>query len=1107
MPSFSKNCPSRNVSKAVIRNLPCSNAKRLPRRFFPAGVLLAAALGSGAVSAQGPRDEPDRLALTNARSTIVLDKKANGAVVSLVDHATGRELVERDPASPLFRLAFSQPGDPRGDLVRFTSLDAGSVAYAPEGHGSRSMVRLTFRKLGGRQMEAECVISAGPDDDKFRWQFALKGPEHLVLEEVQFPVVVLRTPSRDDDAATDAFVAGAREGGVYPRPGRWPVNTRMGFNQPGTLAAQFSCYSDASGGFYSATQDSRGYPKRLNLERTGSGLEHAWHRHCYHDMSAPFELGYDVVQAVFRSRDPAMPCDWRDAADLYKAWALTQPWCVRTLAQRDDLPEWIKQGPAMVRFRRRHTYYEPNVRLEHHPDWYSQPEHIEGWLQGYWQRHHAGVPLIVTFWGWEHLASWIAPKYFPPYPSEDGLRRRIEAVRKVGGHPFFWPSGYHWASSFHRRGDGTFEWEDGGHFGKTGSPHSVVTRGGTPFARTDFWLGGGTNHLLCCGEPWTRRWLDETAVALTQRGADLIQIDQVTHGCSPQERGCCYSRDHAHPPGPGSWFVEAFSGQLQSMREATRQQNRETILGFEGPQEFHLQQIGIQDYRDFEVFWQPRLGREPAPVFAYLYHEFIPLFQSNPEGFRGKPQGGNMLLMAYSLVNGQMPHLVPHWPLEPAQALRNGGFEAWDGETPAGWSRGEPIASVASRDESNPHGGRFSLRLENRSEDEAVLVTQSIGVGEHEREVGSHGPEAGKSYRLGLWFRAEALRGAGRIEIEAVDACGAALGNWPVPLKPGAGWQRAEATFAIPKGSVRLLIRCRLAGNGRAWLDDLALDESGGDGTFRPVLEKPILPAEHDLAQQWVRLFHGEGRPYLLFGRMLHPPRLTAGKTLHTGSQPVDARVPVHLYGSGGATVQTAAIDIPADTGWVQREVELTISEPAERCVVNLFFRVKGTFWFDDIRLTEMASGREVLPNGDFERWPDPAEGPAGWAVAREWAGLPCTGTLHRDPEQKRRGDFALRLANAAEGNIVHLSQTLPVDGKTLERGKTYRLSLWMKVEDAGRLERELPAVLHNAYRAPDGSEAAVLANITGQKQAVALEWQGKTVDLELAPWQVRLIR
>ena len=61
-------------------------------------------------------------------------------------------------------------------------------------------------------------------------------------------------------------------------------------------------------------------------------------------------------------------------------------------------------------------------------------------------------------------------------------------------------------------------------------------------------------------------------------------------------------------------------------------------------------------------------------------------------------------------------------------------------------------------------------------------------------------------------------------------------------------------------------------GRGRLWIDDLTLDERA-DGQWQPLLQ-PGLPPEHEFVEQWVQLFHGEGRPYLMLGTMIRPPKL-----------------------------------------------------------------------------------------------------------------------------------------------------------------------------------------------------------------------------------------
>ena len=123
-------------------------------------------------------------------------------------------------------------------------------------------------------------------------------------------------------------------------------------------------------------------------------------------MDKPFELGYEVSTTTFTAQTPGEPTDWRDAADIYKQWALQQPWCAVPYAQRTDIPDWMKSGPSMIRF---------------HRDWLGRPERVESWLNDYWKKHFPGVPLIVALWGWERVGSWVSPKYFPPYPSEAGF--------------------------------------------------------------------------------------------------------------------------------------------------------------------------------------------------------------------------------------------------------------------------------------------------------------------------------------------------------------------------------------------------------------------------------------------------------------------------------------------------------------------------------------------------------------------------------------------------------------------------------------------------------------------------------------------------------------
>jgi hypothetical protein len=64
-----------------------------------------------------------------------------------------------------------------------------------------------------------------------------------------------------------------------------------------------------------------------------------------------------------------------------------------------------------------------------------------------------------------------------------------------------------------------------------------------------------------------------------------------------------------------------------------------------------------------------------------------------------------------------------------------------------------------------------------------------------------------------------------------------------------------------------------------------------------------------------------------------------------------------------------------------------------------------------------------------------------------------------------------------------------------------------LEVEHAPETTDGMPAVMRNAFRAPDGSEAAVVVNATDEPVHVKLTWHGKARSLELAAWEVRLVK
>jgi hypothetical protein len=800
-------------------------------------------LGQGGVVLDG-----GRVTLRSATTEVAVSTGTSPSIVSLRDMPTGREFAAGAEDDELFWLAFSPAGNPAAGLTWLNSRQARSTACEVRDEDGVETAVLTFRNIDGRDIDAECRASL-TGDGQIAWRIRVESGEPIVLEEVGFPVVALRAPLEGDGSA-DRLAAGLTKGGVFHQPSKWETGATLYARQPGELAAQFGCYYAPDAGLCTATRDADGYPKALQFRRTADGLQLAWRHMPFEQMPGAFASAYDVVLTTFGPGDEGVPVDWRDGADIYRRWALAQPWCAATSAERADLPHWLKQGPAMVRFTR---------------EWLAHPERIEAWLNDYWRPRFPGVPLIVAFWGWEKVDSWISPDYFPPFPSEQDLARCVEAVHAAGGRTFFWPSGYHWAETYGRKDDGSFEWDDRERFRRVGLPHAVLKRDGTPWGWAPPWLRGGTNRSLCRGDEWTRDWFDNIGVELARRGADMIQVDQVVGGLPPAG-GECFSTQHGHPPGGGPWDAEAFHEQLRSLRRRCAQVNPDIVLGIEEPQELFIQHVGVQDYRDT----QDRYGRpaqdERASVFGYLYHDFVPCFQSNP-------RAGDLRGMAYCLATGQMPHVVPHWPIGPASLLRNGAFEQWSGDAPDGWEhvqgyQGKSYEGRVSYEADGGPGGKPCITIETEGEDDIGQVSQNVPIGPDHLVPG-------RRYRFSLQYEVARQAQPNRVILGAFDEDWQSKGSWALPMEESGGWRRGAVEFTIPDGAVRLRVMLHVQAPARIRFADVALEEPGGEGGWRTAMSTGE-PAGGTLAGQWVRLFHGEGRPYLLLGCMLHPPRLEA---------------------------------------------------------------------------------------------------------------------------------------------------------------------------------------------------------------------------------------
>ncbi|MGN0846418.1 MAG: DUF6259 domain-containing protein, partial [Kiritimatiellia bacterium] len=649
----------------------------------------------------------------SASLTVELDGTRRGAVTRLVT-AQGAELAPAVGSTPLFLLKATRADDFQKS-VEVSSADAGKVVQDQTADG------VTLRYEGFRKDGVEsvaCTVRGGGAN--VRWGIAVKMKEGWALEETTYPRLLV-APALGSDGGDDRAVVGVAKGGVVHNPGAKNVGWWVYGQMPGSLVAQFAAVYDDRAGLYFAAEDGACQTKILGVERLAEGVLVTSRRQ-------DFETGavvqaYDLVTGGFEGT-VREPCTWHDAADIYKAWAAKQFWRTKPFRDRTDVPAWMRDAPAMVRFGR---------------EWLTRPDAIRAWMRDYWKKEFPEAPLVMAYWGWEKHGYWVTPDYFPVVPDNETFARLVADMKKLNGHAFPWPSGYHWTTTYDKRADGSFAWDDRARFARIAEPHAVYNRDGTRYVRTPSWLRGGDCACMCGGDLWTREWWNnEICLPLAKLGCEMIQVDQVVGGAFPP----CWAKHHPHAPGNGKWKAEVFLDQLVTMRETMRTVERDAIVCVEEPGEYYNHIVGIQDYRDCESG-----ADEWASVFNYIYHECLPCFQSNP-------RRGNRIWQAHAAADGQIPFLSPREGDlgRDHAALVNGDFEtAADGRF-RGWEKlagykGETWNGRMFIDTETKHDGAQAIRLEVKPGETAVQVSQNVGLDDAAFK------KAGGRFRLSAWLK------------------------------------------------------------------------------------------------------------------------------------------------------------------------------------------------------------------------------------------------------------------------------------------------------------------------------------------------------------------
>ncbi len=503
-------------------------------------------------------------------------------------------------------------------------------------HGTLKVVRnrksqhilIDYSGLGpSKDMTVHITGILEDGESTVKWSFTLENPGLQKISTVRFPYIsaVPAIGSPDDDF----IVAPSFPGVLIENPANnWEEKYSAAWTFPGQQSAQFISYQDQEAGIYLAGMDTTGYGRALRITREGD------HRFILtQEFKLPekpevrWDAPYDVVFGITRGT-------WQQTADIYKKWAVKQPWCSKTLVQRDDIPGWWKNAPCI------HTYYMRS-KGSAYP---RLLQHLKS------LRTRIGGPVVPRLGSWENYRSWTAGAYFPVF-DEQRAREVLPQVREEGFLPFVFLSGLYY--TFNNEGpEGSLVPGSENH-----TASFVLNNEGKLRVdvlgdnRTDGW--NRYSYCFCPFVPDTKIFFRSVIDQLHSLGIDLVQMDQATSGAGP----ACYNPSHGHMVGSGPYQSESFRELLNDMRLYGKSLTPDFLLLNE---ELHEELIPCLDAfhtREYcENFWfRGTPGARGIPLFTYLYHEYAMAYGGEGTGVSTDKNPNLVRDHVINLVTGKMP--------------------------------------------------------------------------------------------------------------------------------------------------------------------------------------------------------------------------------------------------------------------------------------------------------------------------------------------------------------------------------------------------------------------------------------------------------------------
>lgn len=460
-----------------------------------------------------------KVALASEDAILVLNGK--NQLTGFYHRKSGLNLIA--PNSELFEIAQTA-----GDLVCASEF----TRFSAEADGTRALKLCFFDHVA--EIRHVTVRVSVEDDGLFHFRCMIQNQNACIIERIRFFQFQIHKNFTGSGEDTGKLVAPTICGHLLVEH-PWSKEHTIEAFYPRSMDVQLlACYT-AEAGLYFAAYDGNYHFKRFTLTMRNDAdliveVDHFL-------PAVPAEetgIDYDLVLGTFSG-------DWRDAADLYKKWAVKQAWCEKLLTERDDIPAYFKEGTALMA-----------IPFLHELKWYRLYSHdiIEKLPEiGRAFRERTGLPHIgFVPVGWENRGAWVGINYFPARPSDETWREVNARLKPQGDFTFMMPSGFKWVIKRQNNPRQGEAFDDTADF-EAHKEMMVHNSDGTPWTDDhyddpDCYMG--LTAKLCHSSKTAQQTIADIFRKITELGVSLIQFDQEDGGAQDIP---CYKAAHGHLPG------------------------------------------------------------------------------------------------------------------------------------------------------------------------------------------------------------------------------------------------------------------------------------------------------------------------------------------------------------------------------------------------------------------------------------------------------------------------------------------------------------------------------------------------------------------------------